>query len=204
MCAPFVIGQVSSRLQTIAIDDFSPLKKLTSYALLPYHLGRITTYCFIGFLCSFLTKIIADFFAVKIFSTILLTSAAVIFCAAAFDKKLFPKIKIFTKIKILPIALFSSKINSSYGLNGYILGIILGFIPCGLLYGAFLLASTIHNPTFAIIGMFCFGLSTFPALFLVGLSGHFLKKIRLKIFTKIILLINALLLFLMALNLFNQ
>ncbi len=64
--------------------------------------------------------------------------------------------------------------NDSW-INGYFLGIILGFIPCGMLYGAFLLACSASNAFFAISGMVLFGLATFPALFCVSLFGRSLN-----------------------------
>jgi len=85
------------------------------------------------------------------------------------------------------------------GLKGYFLGLVLGFIPCGLLYGAFLIAMSISNPFLAALGMFFFGIATFPSLFFTAIGSHFLLKFsQLKFIAKTVILINAIMLFLMA------
>ena len=56
MCGPFVLTQVSNRLNDISINQLSSFKKLKGIALLPYHFGRITTYSIIGALSSLFTS----------------------------------------------------------------------------------------------------------------------------------------------------
>lgn len=177
MCGPFVLTQVSNNLQKIPLQNFSAFKKLKSLALLPYQLGRISTYSLIGFFCSLLTKNIEDFFHFRIFSAALLLFAGLFFFNLAFDKKLLPFKSLLLK---KPADFFAKKISFLFrnptGFTGYILGLILGFIPCGLLYGAFLIAAAISNPFLAAIGMVFFGLATFPALFLTASNRSYFTK----------------------------
>jgi sulfite exporter TauE/SafE len=226
MCGPFVLTQIGSRLDKIPLTNFSNFQRLKNLALLPYHLGRISTYSIIGFFCSFLTKNIEDFFGFKIFSAIFLLYAAAIFLNLFFDKKLLSQLKFPLKIR-LPLKLklklklkskflelegahrfFAKKISVLFqnpqGLKGYFLGVILGFIPCGLLYAAFLIVGTIANPIFAAIGMIFFGISTFPALFFAASGGFFLLRFepkKLRLITKFFMLINSATLLLMAIRL---
>ena len=58
------------------------------------------------------------------------------------------------------------------GGRGYLLGLLLGFIPCGLLYGALAAASATGNVATGVFGMLVFSLGTLPALLTVGLIGH--------------------------------
>lgn len=215
MCGPFVLTQVSNRLQKTSLEKFSNFEKLKNLALLPYHLGRITTYSALGFLCSALSKNIQDFTNFRIFSAILLLVASLIFLNLFFDKKI--NLRLPFKSKILKNAtlffdffksFFSKKISvlfqSPQGLRGYLLGVILGFIPCGLLYAAFLIAGAITQPFLAAAGMFLFGISTFPSLFLTASGGYvFLKIPEFKLVAKAVILINAIMLFLMAIKLIN-
>ncbi len=114
----------------------------------------------------------------------------------------FFKIPLPFKSKTLKItALTSNLFKNPQGFNGYLLGVILGFLPCGLLYSAFLIAATFPNPLLAAFGMFLFGLGTFPALFIAGHGASLIKITQLKYVTKIIALVNAIMLLLMAIKL---
>jgi sulfite exporter TauE/SafE len=209
MCGPFVLTQVGNRLQKIPLENFSQLTRLKNSALLPYHFGRITTYSMIGFCCSFLGKKISDSTNFKIFSATILTISALFFLQLFFEKNFF-KLPFKSKtLKNLTLFndVFSKKISAKIsflfqdpqGFKGYFLGLVLGFIPCGLLYGAFMICVTIPNPLFAFFGMFLFGISTFPALFFTGLGGSFFLKDRhFKILTKTIIFLNAIMLLMMA------
>lgn len=208
MCGPFVLTQVSNKLQKTSLEKFSNFERLKSLALLPYHLGRVTTYAFIGFLCSLLTTNLQDFLHFRILSAIFLFLASLFFLQLFFEKN-FLKLR-FKSRSIKSAAeftqFFSKKISGLFqdprGFRGYVLGLILGFIPCGLLYGAFLIAASINNPFLAAAGMFFFGLATFPSLFFTALSGHVLLKFsEFKIVAKAVILVNAIMLFLMALKL---
>lgn len=216
MCGPFVITQVSNRLQKTSLQNFSQFQKLKNLALLPYHLGRISTYSILGFFCSFLTNNLQDFIGFRIFSGVFLLVAASVFLNLFLGKNLFGKITASKKIKlrfksvILESALrfFSKKISVLFqnpqGLKGYFLGLILGFIPCGLLYLAFLICGTISNPFLAASGMIFFGFSTFPSLFFAALGGSVFTKIpEFKFVAKGLLLLNAIMLLMMAIRLIN-
>jgi sulfite exporter TauE/SafE len=213
MCGPFVLTQVGNRLKKTSLQNFTAFQRLKNLALLPYHLGRITTYSIIGFFCSFLTSNIQDFIGFKILSALFLFGASIIFLNLFLNNKLsssviFKKIRLPFKSKILKnVPHFLAKKTSilfqnPQGFKGYILGVILGFIPCGLLYAAFLVAAAITNPLLAAIGMSFFGISTFPSLFLTALGGNVFTKIpEFKFIAKALILFNAIMLFLMAIKL---
>jgi sulfite exporter TauE/SafE len=58
------------------------------------------------------------------------------------------------------------------GWRGYALGVALGFIPCGLLYGALAAAAGSGSALAGALAMIAFALGTVPALFAVALAGH--------------------------------
>ncbi len=206
MCGPFVLSQVSSRLEAIKITEFTGIKKLQSLALLPYHFGRITTYSFIGFLCSLLAKNIREFANFNVLSAILLIFASLFFFQKAFETKFLSNQ--FSRIFRINIKFnfgFLDKLfKNPTGFNGYLLGLALGFIPCGLLYGAFAIAASIDSPSLAALAMFLFGLATTPSLLLTACGGYFFLKItsaNFKLIARLVILINSATLLIMAINL---
>jgi len=222
MCGPFVLTQVGNRLNKIDIKQATSFKKLSGIALLPYHFGRITTYCFIGFASSLLSINLRNIIAFKGLAGFVLIIAALIIFNSTIAKiklpfKILPE-KTNWNLQInFPFFHFLNKqikdlINFLFlnptGFKNYFLGILLGFIPCGLLYGAIATVVSLNNKTAAILAMFAFGVGTIPALFLTACGGYWffggIKK-HLKLFTKIILFINVITLLVMAFGLiFNQ
>lgn len=216
MCGPFVVMQVNNRLQNIKIANFSYLQKLQGLALLPYHCGRITTYSFLGFICSFLgenIRVSSNFNIVS--GTLLLIASILVFNLILKNARIKIPLKIpKITLKIAFLAQLKENLKNIInplfqnpkGFDGYILGIILGFIPCGLLYSALIITITIENPLFAAIGMLIFGICTIPPLFLSALGGYlFFSKLQfgLKLITQFILLINMIMLIIMALSQFR-
>lgn len=214
MCGPFVLTQVSNRLGQIPIDNATTFKKLSGISLLPYHLGRITTYSAIAVLSSILTSNLKNITAFKQLAGVLLIIGALIFFNSTIAKIKLPfKIPtnsmnktplIGSKIKNLINSLF---LNPT-GLKNYLLGIILGFIPCGLVYGAIVTSLSLDSYLLVILAMLAFGIGTIPALFITACGGYwFFSGINkyLKTFTKIILLINIITLLVLAFGLiFNK
>ncbi len=207
MCGPFVITQNANILAKTPIENFNQIKRLKNSALLPYHFGRIITYSFLGFCCAFLKKNIQNFTGFKILSVVFLTISALIFLQLFFDRKPYflNRFKLPFKSRILEImaSFFLLKTKAlmldPQGLKGLILGLILGFIPCGMLYSAFLIAATFNNIFLAAFGMFLFGLATFPSLFFTAYgSGAFHKIPEFKFFIKVLILLNAIMLLMMA------
>lgn len=219
MCGPFVITQLSSNLSHVKIDDYKGLNKISKIALIPYHLGRITTYSILGFITAFLRSSLDKNIGFEIFSGLLLLVACMFFVNLLFreNKSFLSKflgkkinfIKSKTPKKIHKITqktlsfLFSRLtkkinflLNNSMGIKGYYLGLILGFIPCGMLYGAFALAGSLSSPFLAIIGMLFFGLTTFVALFCVGFFARITAKLpEFKIIANIVIIFNIAMLF---------
>ena len=61
---------------------------------------------------------------------------------------------------------------SPFGLRGWLLGMALGFIPCGLLYAALAAAASGGNPIAGAAGMLAFAAGTVPMLMVVGWVGQ--------------------------------
>lgn len=171
MCSPFVLAQMNG--QPI-------LKKPSSALLLPYHLGRMTTYVSLAILLSSVINLAFVYSDLKtMIAAPMLVLAGVIFLVSAFPKlaALFPwaaNIRLSGAYKL--ISHFSSKLLRDTSIaNRYVLGILLGFMPCGLVVSALLASSTAANAWEAGLAMGAFTLGTIPALVLVALGGHALK-----------------------------
>ncbi|SCA58207.1 putative membrane copper tolerance protein [Candidatus Terasakiella magnetica] len=203
MCAPFVLSQVTARLETIKLSEMSEFKRLTGAALLPYHFGRMTTYVFLGFGVGLLAQGAIRFSGMKWLSAALLILAALFFLGYAL-KRLgvsFPNMPFFGTSQKQESSLSQGlgRILKPFfarptGLNGYFLGIGLGFLPCGLLYGALAAAGATGDFLAGAFGMAAFALGTVPSLMVVGFAGHMAGQKWQKAITDLapmLLIINA-------------
>ena len=71
----------------------------------------------------------------------------------------------------------SARVDRTRPAGGLLLGLTLGFLPCGFLYAALAAAaatggSAAGGPLTGAAAMLCFGLGTVPSLVAVGLAGH--------------------------------
>jgi hypothetical protein len=172
--------------------------RLTGAAVLPYHLGRTVVYCSLGALADAFTG------SLTLKATSLhWVSAALLLAAAAFMASLaLPSLKgLFSTgpktagwwsrlMERLARPLF----GRPTGWRGFVLGLLLGFIPCGLLYGALAAAAASGDPLTGAMGMLAFALGTWPSLFAVGVAGHLAgRHWRLSIlrYAPLLLAVNA-------------
>lgn len=164
MCGPFVMGYTRKETNSW-------------YSHVLYGLGRATTYATMGFVVSSFGQILQGLIGLR--ASILIISGLIMFYLALGQLHLIP-------LKLPQIQnqrwyqkslgiLYSSK--TWY--RTYPLGVILGFIPCGLTAIALSLALTQSVP-FATLGMFIFGLGTMPAMVGFGLLIQKLKIPKLE------------------------
>ena len=170
MCGPFVVMQQMTRLEGTPVQNMSEFKRLQGIALLPYHAGRITTYTFLGVLSCLLGQWAQQAWAG--FMGYVLIIAGVLFLFAVF------KIKLFNAPFIAPVlAKFSAPFSKDpTGGKGYVYGLILGFLPCAMVYAALAAVAGVGNVYMAIVSMFLFGVGTVPALLMVGFLAHLGKE----------------------------
>jgi uncharacterized protein len=174
MCGPFVLAQTAGRLAGIPVEQFGRLTRLRGALLMPYHLGRATTYTLLGAAGAMLA---GGFSQLSLFTWLqpgLLAFAALLMLAAAFAKSglslRFPALPLPGGLPMRLAGRLLSDLNGAG--RGYALGLALGFLPCGFLYGALAAASASGNPVIGATAMFAFALGTAPSLFAVALIGE--------------------------------
>ncbi len=197
MCGPFVLSQVAARLETRPVSQMREWHRLAGAAVLPYHLGRATTYAALGGAAALAAGSLSMVPGLKWLSAGLLLLAAILLLGLAV-----PKLKMALPGGAKAEALWSSKVSewakplfrSPTGLRGYGLGLALGFIPCGLLYGAIAAAAASGSALGGIMAMLAFSAGTIPSLLAVGLVGHFAaSRFRATVFryAPLLLVLNA-------------
>lgn len=171
MCGPFVMAQLAGQENGQATG----LKRLVGAALLPYHLGRMTTYVGLGIIFNIFFHALPAAPMRTALSSALLLTAAIVFLSIAIPRLgiVFPwtaRLRLPAPSKLIT-RVSAPLVNRHH----YLLGVALGFLPCGLVTAALLAASTAANPVNAAFGMTAFAAGTFPALLMVGFSGEAAK-----------------------------
>lgn len=168
MCGPFVLAQTKSGPM---------LQKPASSLLLPYHLGRMTTYVMLGILLHSVINLSYLFSETRVLITVpLLTLAGIIFLVNAFPKlnAVFPwatNIRLPAFLSI--IAQRGHHLLQTHGNpSRYLLGLTLGLMPCGLVVAALMASATAPTTSQAALAMAAFSLGTMPSLILIGLFGQ--------------------------------
>jgi hypothetical protein len=172
MCSPFVLAQ----------SEAGPvLERPARSLLLPYHLGRMTTYIGLGVLFHSVVNLAYLFSGARVLiSAPLLMLAGVLFLISVFPSlsSLFP----WAKPLSLPSGFLaiggrtSALMRSTSPLPRYGLGILLGFMPCGLVVAALMAAATAPSAAQAALAMAAFSIGTMPALMAIGVCGKSLKQ----------------------------
>jgi sulfite exporter TauE/SafE len=170
MCGPFVLGQVVA--DAGQAGSYGEWRRLAGAALAPYHLGRITTYSALGALAGGATALFAATAAFAWASALLLVAGAIFLLLQAFGLAMHAGSPLGSVLTRLATPLSAS----SQPLARYGLGVVLGFLPCGLIYGALGVAAGTGSAWRGALAMAAFAAGTVPALVAVGWGGHFLRR----------------------------
>ncbi|MCC7046009.1 MAG: sulfite exporter TauE/SafE family protein [Alphaproteobacteria bacterium] len=183
MCGPFVLAQVGARVLPMKTPAASPsygeLARLRGAMLVPYHLGRATSYAALGALAALVAGGLAAFVQLPWIAAGLLLATAVVFLAAGL-RGVVPGLAALPGIARAGAVLRAGESLARFtrplwtaplGWRGYGLGVALGFSPCGLVYGAVAAAGSTGSPTAAALGMLAFTAGTAPSLIAVGWLG---------------------------------
>ena len=175
MCGGIVVAYTSSK-----IDQKSSYAQQTA-SHLAYNFGRVTTYAILGAIFGFIGQVIA--FTPTTKGILFLLTGLLMILAG---------LSLLGNLKFLNSAEWSvSKyswyqhsfkkliVSKSY-LSFYLLGMLNGIIPCGLVYSFAIFAASTATPLGGALVMATFGLATIPALFFLGFVTKFLQKGNLR------------------------
>jgi sulfite exporter TauE/SafE len=174
MCGGFVLGQVSDRMARMPVAKMCEWQRLRAGLLLPYHAGRLVTYALLGAITASSAAVIGRAPWFSAFSSLLLVLAAALFLSQA-AARLWPRRGAGIAAPqrwSLAIRGLASHLGGQSRLDGFLLGLLLGLLPCGFLYGALIAAAATSSPMMGAAAMLAFGAGTIPALMIVGIAGH--------------------------------
>ena len=148
----------------LSMKDVSPTKRRALVAT--YHLGRLTSYALLGLVAGLIgVTVLAPLMQGNSMPRILLGLVLVFVGATMLGAPFLTKLERFgmrfwqylspLRQKVFPLNTFPRALTA---------GLLWGFLPCGLVYGALLIAVVAHNPLSGAALMFVFGLGTIPML----------------------------------------
>jgi sulfite exporter TauE/SafE len=176
MCGPFVLAQTTARLESVPASQMNEFHRLAGAALAPYHLGRATTYITLGAMAGAVGQTIGSIPGLDWVAAGWLIVAAIMFLAyAVFGSGLFRAAAAKeSRWGRLLGNVARPMFARPTGLRGYALGMMLGFLPCGLLYAALAAAAAAGSGGAAggAVAMAAFVAGTVPGLVATGFAGH--------------------------------
>lgn len=172
MCGPFVLAQTAESMSRLKVGS-GELRRLAGAALLPYHAGRAVTYILLAVLLSLPLQLMARLPQLRFVPAVALALGALLFLLLGM-RGLRGTLEgsgatagLGAWLGRVAKPLFSRP----WGWHGVGLGLLLGFLPCGLLYAAIGAAAATADPLAAAMSMAAFTLGTFPMLWFVGYLG---------------------------------
>lgn len=160
MCGGFILTYTTAKIK----PNQTKLSQSTYHFL--YNIGRVCSYTLLGALFGYFGSL----------WDVTPLSRAVLFAIAGFLMLLMGlsfagKLKFLSRIEY-PISkhawfkkVFTSQLNSVSSKSFFMLGMLNGLVPCGLVYIMLLTATTTESLLLGAMVMFIFGIFTIPALF---------------------------------------
>ncbi len=175
MCGGIVVAYTSSK-----IDSRSAYIQQTA-SHLAYNFGRVATYAMLGAIFGYIGSVLAFTPTTK---GILFVITGILMILAG--------LSLIGKLKFLNSAQwsvsqygwykksFKKLIGSKTYASFFLLGMLNGIIPCGLVYSFAIFAASTATPWGGALVMATFGLATIPALFFLAFITKFLQKGNLR------------------------
>jgi uncharacterized protein len=174
MCGVFVLGQMSERMARLPSERLCERQRISNGLLLPYHLGRLTTYAGLGALAAGSAAVFGQVTWFGGLSAVLLVVAAMLFLTQALGRVLPLGVRFDRAPRFWGrlIGGLTRRIRRGSAFGEYLLGLALGFLPCGFLYAAVAAAAASARPAMGAAAMVAFGLGTTPVLMVIGIAGN--------------------------------
>jgi hypothetical protein len=169
-------GGITTMLTT-AIPESSKAKKLP--LTLSYHFGRISSYALIGAIAGFTGSLAAKSIGTPIVMLRLMAGVFLIFLGLYLAQWLMwlTKIEKIGKLVWRYISPLSKRfIPVTSNSQAVMLGVLWGWLPCGLIYSTLTWSLASGHPVDGALLMLCFGLGTLPSLISVSFGYLSIKK----------------------------
>ena len=174
MCGP-LIAVASAPLQAGSPDRQGGLRPLMSWQI-SYQLGRGVTYITIGVVLGFAGSMLSALFPARLFGGIIQIAVAALFIGLAVFAVLRGKTVTAPSGGSGFGRLIRKFVTSGRASGMFMLGLLTGFLPCGVLYAAFARSLAADSPIQGGLLMFAFWFGSMPLLVVVGLaSGSLLR-----------------------------
>lgn len=165
MCGPIAL--------TLPVQHLQSIKKFTGIII--YNIGRVVTYSILGLLFGIIGMSFNFFGWQQILSTVLGSLLVLYFITSFFQQRLFNNRfiqKHWNKYIIRWITPLFHKKNMG---NLFLIGLLNGLLPCGLVYMAIAGALATGNILESSLFMAAFGLGTLPAMVTMSFAGSFVS-----------------------------
>lgn len=166
--------------------------------LLPLHVGRIMTYTFLGALIGFASSLLDQIggwmgwqgvFSIIVGVVMILVALSLMGVLPPIEVALASITSVASPVKRMRGLFGQRSIGATLGL-----GILWGFLPCGLVFAMFVVAAGTQSLWDGALTMLAFGLGTVPTLLGFGLAANLLSpqlRGRLRFFAALLVLLFA-------------
>ena len=159
------IGMCGPIAMMLPVDHQNKAKKVTQ--IVTYHFGRLTAYATIGLIFGLLGR---GFFLAGLQQKMSIFIGVAMIIAVLIPEKVFSRYN-FSKPVFKVISKIKSNLGSQFKNRSYkslfTIGLLNGFLPCGMVYVALFGAIAMQSPTFGVLYMLLFGLGTMPLMTIV-------------------------------------
>lgn len=167
------VGMCGPIAMMLPVDHHNEAKKVTQ--IITYHLGRLTAYSTIGLIFGLLGR---GFFLAGMQQRMSIFIGVAMILIVLIPEKLFaqynfskPVYKIISKIKSNLGSQFKKRTYKSL----FIIGLLNGFLPCGMVYVALFGAIAMQSAGLGVLYMLLYGLGTIPLMTIVVYINSLLK-----------------------------
>lgn len=198
MCGGIVAIYSARRASQVAEDGTKPVLWMRVASFLPLHLGRITTYMFLGALIGLAGALLDQASGLMGWQGVFSVLVGIAMLLVSFSLMGFlPPIE----MALASLTGGSSSMGRMRGLFGkrsifatLALGVLWGFLPCGLVFAMLVVAARTQTWWGGALTMLAFGLGTVPTLLGFGLAANLISpklRGRLQIFAALLILLFA-------------
>ncbi|PWJ41004.1 sulfite exporter TauE/SafE family protein [Sediminitomix flava] len=166
MCAPIALA--------IRGKNRQPFFLFTDKLL--YNLGRITTYAFLGNIAGILGQSLVWIVGYQVYISALLGVGFILMGVFSSNPdQIINKVPFFKSFVKTIQNTMALKLQGASWDTHFFLGVLSGFLPCGLVYAALAAALTTSTALEGMAYMALFGLGTLPLMLLVSVAGQLIS-----------------------------